>query len=642
MASRIPQAFIDELLDRSDIVDIVDTQVKLKKNGRNYSACCPFHKEKTPSFTVAPDKQFYYCFGCGAGGNAIGFLMALENLSFPEAVQDLARRAGLQVPVKAPLSDASRQSEQIQLERRTQAYALLQESAHWFQQQLRQHPQRREAVDYLKQRGLNGIIAKYFGIGFAPSGWRNLIDQLGQGDSRLQNLIDTGMVIQQPEDKRCYDRFRARIMFPIRDHKGRVIAFGGRVLGDDKPKYLNSPETSVFHKQRALYGLYEARQQNRNLKRLLLVEGYMDVVALFQHGIHYAVATLGTATSAHHLEQIFRQCQEVVFCFDGDAAGQKAAWRALETCLPFMQDGRQARVLLMPQGQDPDSLVRHEGMQAMSARIANATPLSEFLFQQLSLDLNLDNLEHRANLANLASPLIASMPKGVIRQLMYARLAEVTGLEQDTLRQLTAIQDDPRPSTDSSHSSSTAATTALELIHLDAQGYGLNHAPEYSSQAIPNTVKFNQYFKPAYPKQPILNPAQQAMRLLLSHPQLAKPYREVPEFLRQMQLPDALLLVRLLKTINQLEIELKRDLAAVELQVECCQWSEWPHMCKLASLEPLLDESNWKHQMVDILQHLQRYHRDERINLLVQQLQQRTLSSIEKQELQNLLQPGKS
>ncbi len=631
---RITQSFIDELLNRNDIVDVVNSRVKLKKIGRNYRACCPFHKENTPSFTVAQDKQFYYCFGCGAGGNAIGFLMALEHLSFPEALQDLAHRVGLQMPARAVLSDADELSRQAHLEQRTLAYDLMEESAQWFQEQLRLHPQRAQTIAYLKQRGLSGAIVKYFGIGFAPVGWRNLIDQLGQEEKRLNTLIETGMVIQQQEKKRCYDRFRARIMFPIRDYKGRVIAFGGRVLGNDKPKYLNSPETSIFQKQRALYGLYEARQQNRNLKCLVLVEGYMDVVALAQHGITYAVATLGTATSNYHMEQIFRQCQEVVFCFDGDNAGQKAAWRALEACLPFMQDGRQARFLLLPEGQDPDSLVRSEGTQAMSTRIANAMPLSDFLFQQLSLDLDLNNLEHRASLANLANPLIATMPKGVIQQLMQVRLAEITGLQQDILEQLASSNDTPADN----QFNETAVMIAPSSPDLGALKYDSRH----NTGGISNTIALEQRYNSTQSQQRTLNPAQQAIRLLLGNPQLAHSYRTMPEFLQEMQLPDAQLLVRLLETINKLQIQLKRHLAPVELQVECHQWPEWPEICQLASLEPLLDKASWQRQMTDVLQRLRCHYRDERINLLEPKLQQNTLSSNEKQELKSLLQREKS
>ncbi|MBT6076447.1 MAG: DNA primase, partial [Oceanospirillaceae bacterium] len=445
MAARIPQSFIDDLLDRTDIVDLVDSRVKLKKTGRNYSACCPFHKEKTPSFSVAPDKQFYYCFGCGAGGNAIGFLMELENLNFPEAVEELAGKAGLTVPKDDGItSQAATEASQAKTKARNQAYDLLNRASQYYQSQLRRHSERQKAVFYLKGRGLSGQIAQRFGIGYAPTGWQNLMTELApngcQESNQEQHLIDCGMVVEKEESKRRYDRFRDRIMFPIKDYKGRIIAFGGRVLGDEKPKYLNSPETEVFHKQRELYGLYEARQQERNLKRILVVEGYMDVVALAQHQINYAVATLGTSTSSYHLERIFKLVSEVVFCFDGDAAGLKAADRAMHTCLPFMEDGRQARFLLLPDGEDPDSLVRQIGKDQLSQRIVEATPLSDFLFQRLGKELDPHNLEHRAKLATDANPLINTMPNGIMRSMMQARLSKITGLDKDTLAELAALK----------------------------------------------------------------------------------------------------------------------------------------------------------------------------------------------------------
>ncbi|MEE4659893.1 MAG: DNA primase, partial [Halieaceae bacterium] len=315
MAGLIPQAFIDDLLDRADIVDVVDRRVKLKKSGKNYMACCPFHQEKSPSFSVNPEKQFYYCFGCGAGGNALGFLMDYENLEFPAAVEALADSLGMKVPREE--TQASRQQEQGQRE----LYPLLEQAARYYQRQLREHPGKAAAVDYLKSRGLTGEIARQFDLGFAPPGWDNLLKALGTTPQRIEQLKLAGMLVEN-ESGRQYDRFRERVVFPIRDARGRIIGFGGRVLGDDKPKYLNSPETPVFHKGRELYGLYQARQANRQLERVVIVEGYMDVIALAQHGISNATATLGTATGQAHLEKIYRLCPEVVFCFDGDSAGR--------------------------------------------------------------------------------------------------------------------------------------------------------------------------------------------------------------------------------------------------------------------------------------------------------------------------------
>ena len=433
MAGRIPQSFLDDLLDRLDIVEVVDRRVKLKKTGKNYTARCPFHDEKTPSFSVNPDKQFYYCFGCGAGGNALGFVMDYENIDFPQAVENLAGSVGLQVPREpgpgGGAGEARRQESQRTL------YALMEEVAAYYQRQLRQHPEAGRAVSYLKQRGLTGEIAQQFKLGFAPPGWDNLLRELGQDDSRRELLQQAGMLVKN-EAGRVYDRFRDRIVFPIRDQRGRVIAFGGRVLGDDKPKYLNSPETAIFHKGRELYGLFEAKKANRGLDRILVVEGYMDVIALAQHGISNATATLGTATSKTHLERIYRLCPEVIFCFDGDEAGRKAAFRALEAALPCMADGRQARFLFLPEGEDPDDAVRAGGQDHFQQLLATSTPLETFLFDALASGIDTSSMDGRARLSKEALPYIRQLPAGVYRELMMQALAERTGLELASLQRL--------------------------------------------------------------------------------------------------------------------------------------------------------------------------------------------------------------
>lgn len=344
MKGRIPQHFIDDLLDRIDIVEIIDKRVKLKKSGRNYMACCPFHDEKTPSFSVNGEKQFYHCFGCGAGGNAIGFLIDYERLEFPQAIEALAGHAGLEVP-REELTPQQQQQQQ----QRTSLYDLMLQATKYFQYQLRNHPDAKKAVKYLKDRGVTGEIARDYGIGYAPLGWDNLVKHFGK--DKLEMLEEAGLVIHNERKDSYYDRFRHRIMYPIRDVRGRVVAFGGRIIDpDDNPKYLNSPETPIFHKNRELYGLYEARKAYKTLERVIIVEGYMDVVALAQYGICFATATLGTATSQTHLEKIFRQCPEVIFCFDGDKAGKAAALKALEICLGMINDERQAKFLFLPEG----------------------------------------------------------------------------------------------------------------------------------------------------------------------------------------------------------------------------------------------------------------------------------------------------
>ena len=433
MAGRIPQPFIDTLLDRVDIVDVVDRRVALKKTGKNYMACCPFHDEKTPSFSVNPDRQFFYCFGCGASGNAIGFVMDYENIDFPQAVQILADGVGLEVPHEtAGGRDGSGKASESP---NKPLYTFMERCDAFYRQALREHPAAARAVAYLKSRGLSGEAARDFGIGYAPPGWDNLHRALAEGETGEALAIRAGMLVKNDKG-RVYDRFRDRVVFPIRDRRGRVIAFGGRVLGDDKPKYLNSPETPIFHKGRELYGLYEARRANRSLPRIVVVEGYMDVIALAENGISYAVATLGTATSGDHLETLFRVTSEVLFCFDGDRAGRQAAGRALDAALPLMSDGRQARFLFLREGEDPDSLVRREGASAFLDLLQSAQPLESYLFESQAQGLDISTMEGRASLSKRALGLLRKLPEGVFRELMFRDLAERTGLELDSLMKL--------------------------------------------------------------------------------------------------------------------------------------------------------------------------------------------------------------
>ncbi len=418
MAGRIPPEFIDNLLARTDIVDLIGSRIQLRKAGKDYQALCPFHDEKTPSFTVSPSKQFYHCFGCGAHGTAIGFLMDHDHLPFREAVEELAQRAGLEVPTDGEVVQAGPDYAPL--------YQLLEQAAALYRQQWREHPQAARAVEYLKTRGLTGEIAARYELGFAPPGYDFLLSRLGRGSTERERLMTCGLLAEQ--DGRHYDRFRERIIFPIRDRRGRVIGFGGRLIGEGKPKYLNSPETPVFHKGRELYGLFEARQANRRLTSLLVVEGYLDVIALAQFGVTNAVATLGTATTADHLQQLLRTAPEIIFCFDGDRAGREAAWKALETALPLATGHQSIRFLFLPDGEDPDTLVRGEGAEGFTARVQTARPLSEFLFGHLSEQLDMTAPEGRARLASLARPLIERMPVGLYRELLLKRLADLAGL----------------------------------------------------------------------------------------------------------------------------------------------------------------------------------------------------------------------
>ncbi|SMF52819.1 DNA primase [Alteromonadaceae bacterium Bs31] len=428
--SRIPQDFIDDLLNRLDIVEVVDKRVKLKKTGKNYSACCPFHEEKTPSFSVSPDKQFYYCFGCGASGNAIGFVMEFERQGFIDSVESLAKLAGVEVP-----REESRESKQQHFKQKN-LYQVLEKAAAFYQSQLKQNPRREPAVRYLQGRGLSGHIAKQYGMGYAAPGWDNLLIKLGLNEEDIGLLVDSGLVIRRDEDNKLYDRFRHRIMFPIRDSRGRAIGFGGRVLDDSKPKYLNSPETDVFQKGRELYGLYEANQNNRNLEQLLVVEGYMDVIALAQYDINNAVATLGTACGEDHLRLAFRYVQQVVFCFDGDAAGRKAAKRALANSITSMQDGRQIKFLFLPEGQDPDTLVRQIGKERFLEQVKNATPLEDFLFDAAAEGIDIHTMEGRARFTKVVAPMLNKLPQGIYRELMFTNLAKRTGLSSAAIMAL--------------------------------------------------------------------------------------------------------------------------------------------------------------------------------------------------------------
>ncbi len=420
----IPQSFIQDLLNRIDIVDVVSRHVPLKKAGANYQACCPFHDEKTPSFTVSPTKQFYHCFGCGAHGNAIGFVMAYGGLNYVEAIRDLAGSLGLAVPEEAG-SRPEKASPDLS--------EIMQKATKYYRDELKKSE---AAIDYLKKRGLSGEIAAHFGIGYAPADWRNLSKVFPDYDS--ERLVEAGLVISG-EGKR-YDRFRDRIMFPILDARGRIIGFGGRVLGAGEPKYLNSPETPLFEKGRELYGLFQARRAIQDASKVLVVEGYMDVVALAQSGVDYAVATLGTATTAVHVQKLMRQSDHVFFCFDGDNAGRRAAWRALENSLPHLSDGKDISFLFLPQGEDPDSFVRSRGREAFEALLEEALPLSTFLVNELSAKANLNSEEGRARFLHEAKPLISEVKAPNLGLMLRKRIAQIARIELAELESLFQVQ----------------------------------------------------------------------------------------------------------------------------------------------------------------------------------------------------------
>lgn len=436
MAGKIPRTFIDDLISRHDIVDIVDARVKLKKQGKNFGACCPFHNEKTPSFSVSQEKQFYHCFGCGAHGNVLDFVMEFDRLEFVEAIDELASQLGLEVPREQGSGGgqpATRSKEKLGL------YDMMGQISQFYQNQLRTQ-EGQVAIDYLKERGLSGEVVKKFGIGFVPDQWDQVRNRFGRDMQAQQALVSAGMLIENDNGRR-YDRFRGRVMFPIHDRRGRVIGFGGRVLGDGTPKYLNSPETPIFHKGRELYGLYEVLQAHREPEKLLVVEGYMDVVALAQFGVDYAVASLGTSTTGDHIQMMFRQTGTVVCCYDGDRAGRDAAWRAMEQALPYLNDGRQLKFMFLPDGEDPDTYIRQYGQEGFEQQVNQSMNLSDFMFTTLLQQVDTSSNEGKAKLSTLAVPLIDKVPGGTLRLYLREMLGRKLGLpDESQLQQLISKQ----------------------------------------------------------------------------------------------------------------------------------------------------------------------------------------------------------
>ena len=576
----IPSDFIDELLERTDIVEIVGQRVTLKKHGQNYTGLCPFHNEKTPSFSVSADKQFYYCFGCQASGSALKFVMEFDRLDFVAAVEMLAARAGMEVPQ----GQASEPPERT--ERRKSIYQILEQAAAYYRDQLRHHPTRQRAVTYLKNRGLSGEIARDFGLGYAPPGRDNLYTTLATTNHERQLLIDSGMVAMNEEQEKEHDRFRDRVMFPIRDIRGRVIAFGGRVIGDGRPKYLNSPETPVFHKGRELYGLYEARQRNRRLDQIMVVEGYMDVVALAQHGINNCVATLGTATSEEHLDRLFRLVPRLVFCFDGDDAGRRAAWKALQVALPYLRDGRSARFLFLPEGEDPDSLVRAEGRDRFERRIDDAPHLPDVFFDKLLEDADTDSLDGKAALAKLAMPFITRIPAGVFRQLMMQRLSELTGLAEGKLME--------------------------------------SWRPVRARQTGPSTVQARPTMPPAVQTPPEL--ASLAAAMLLRCPELAHQFDDAV-YARLSLAADCRLMLHLVEAITG------QDIRSTAVLLASFQDSpEFEQLRQLAEQEPLLNVADLPDEYTGIVNKLIRRLESESIQDVIEGFKARGLDNLSQAE----------
>jgi DNA primase len=582
MAGLIPQDFIDDLVARADVVEIIGRRIQLKKAGKEFKACCPFHDEKSPSFTVSAAKGFYHCFGCGAHGTAIGFLMEYDHMSFVDAVESLASTMGVEVPRSESDRPAQRYDELFDLMGRLEK--------HW-QSHLREHP---PALDYVKMRGIDSTTANRFGIGYAADSWSQVLDKFGGSTEATDRLLASGVVIRKDTGKH-YDRFRDRIIFPIRDARGRTIGFGGRSLGDGEPKYLNSPETVLFHKGRELYGLFEARQALRQIDRLVVVEGYMDVVALARHGIDFAVATLGTATTVDHLNRLFRLTENVVFSFDGDRAGRAAAWRALENALPQIREGRQIRFVFLPDGHDPDTYVNEFGADGFVKAIDSGIALSEYLIKELASQVDMTSVDGKARLAELAKPLINKIPTGVYRDLLIDSLAETVGLAATKMEKM--IGQAPA-SSKSGANAAQKTSTALHRRGTVAAGQ-------------PSVVR-------------------RAITLLLNHPGAAGKLDAAQ--LKDVQRPGAKLLHALIETVQA-----EPNITTAGLLERWRHDAEGQHLGKLAVVElPEEEEFDAAAELQACLDQLTLAARRERIESLIEKQRVSSLSEDERTELRQL------
>lgn len=580
----IPREFIELLLARIDIVDLINAQIPLrKKSGSNYFARCPFHNEKSASFSVSQPKQFYYCFGCGAHGNAIDFMMQHERLHFPEAIEALARQTGMEVP-RSTSAQTIKKDESLPA-----LFDLMSKAAQVYYEQMKKS---QHAIQYLKNRGISGHIAKQFMLGYSPPGWSHLLDQFGKTEEDKKKLLDTGLIIKK-EEGGYYDRFRDRIMFPIHDHRGRIIGMGGRVIDKGEPKYLNSPETPLFQKGHELYGLYQANKANRKLDRILVVEGYMDVVALFQHGITYAVATLGTATTSHHLNRLIRYTSEIVFCFDGDEAGRTAAWRALQVIFPLMQDNLQIRFLFLPDGEDPDSFVRKEGKPAFEARLADALSLSAFFFQTLSKQADLATMEGRARFTANALNFIKQVPSEILPEILLEELSKRARIDLNELKQQVK----------------KAETISPSVIHL----------PEIQIDA----------------SKPKLKPAMQtALALLVQQPSLVN---HIVDPLPAGNLTGLSFLRRLIELIQK-----DPSMNTAQLMEHWRDQKEERFLANLACMELNIPEAGMINDFLGTLRQLNTLIMEEEINRLLAKASQEGLSESEKQELSSWISRKKS
>jgi DNA primase len=598
--ARIPNAFIDELLSRVDIVEVIESRVPLKRAGRDHKACCPFHDERSPSFTVSSSKQFYHCFGCGVHGSAIKFLMDYDRMEFVDAVEDLAGRVGLKVPYEGGSGPRQTTGEGDEM------YALLESAASFFQRQL---PSSEKSQAYIKKRGLDHSIVQRFGIGYAPDSWDALKSALGTDDYRIKLLDKVGM-LSTGERGSSYDKFRDRLMFPIHDRRGRVIAFGGRVMGDaDGPKYLNSPETPLFHKGRELFALHQVRLTHSKIARLIVVEGYMDVIALFQYGITQAVATLGTATTKDHAELLFRNSADVYFCFDGDRAGRTAAWRAVESVLPRMKDGRQAFFLFLPDGEDPDSLIRKEGNEGFEERLRAAMPLSEFFFAHQEIETDLNTADGRARLAEKCRAHIASIPDGAFRDRLTEMLVEKSTIKWNFAPGLTGSMREK------------AGEMLDERLAL-ARGHRIE-----TGVPMPEPMRR----APSSGANPRRSLVRTAIALLLQQPALAM-HIEPPYVFAILRQPGVPLLMEILSICMS-----RPDITTPVLLEQFEGRADQEALTKLTLLEFPSAPENWKAEFLDTLEQLNRQTAQQRVDDLLGKQQNGQLSDVEKDELRELL-----
>lgn len=582
MAGRIPRQFIDDLLARADIVELVDSRVPLKKAGKNYQACCPFHNEKSPSFTVSHDKQFYHCFGCGEHGNAISFLMEFDRLDFVDAVEELASHCGVEVVREENnASPAEQQRQQKIYQQKQDDYELMSQISQFYQQQLKVAVDKKTAVDYLKGRGLSGEVVKRFGIGYISDAWDGMIKVFSANGQANQQLVDLGMAIQGDKN-RPYDRFRGRIMFPISDKRGRVIGFGGRVLGDEKPKYLNSPETRIYHKGQELYGLFEAKQANKNLERLVVVEGYMDVVALAQHGVSYAVASLGTATTSEQLQTMFRTVKEVICCYDGDRAGRDAAWRAMENALPLIRDGFSLKFVFVPDGEDPDSLIRKKGQQAFEKILAEAMPLSQFLFDKFLEDNPVKTSEEKVTLIDKLQPYIVKLPDSMLKNTIVEEMA--------------------------SHFGVSSEKRLLELQKINATSI--------QKVARKNTK---------------ITPVRLAIALLLEHPHIVKELSDI-SVLEPLNIPGVDLLIQLLRLCKQ-----SPEIKTPQLLEYFRDTAQGKQLAKLMCWQHHVEADAAADVFLDSIEKLLNDFVEQRTEILLQKARVKQITAQERQELQAIL-----